>query len=134
MQLEIPVMTLCQEVVKMWERYNTLGQQAMSQGKPVDAEAQFKLALQEAESAGPNDPRIVTSLNNLGNCYRQQGKFAEAEPCYKRAIEVQTRLKGPLSPDMVPIFDNYAKMLRAAQREAEAQKMEAKARAIFAKR
>lgn len=118
----------------MWERYNTLGQQAMSQGKPVDAEAQFTLALQEAEKAGPNDPRIVTSLNNLGNCFRQQGKFPQAEPMYQRAIEVCSRVKGPLSPEMVPILENYAKMLRAAGREAEAQKTEAKARAIFAKR
>lgn len=118
----------------MWERYNIAGQQAMSQGKPIEAENQFKLALQEAEAAGANDPRIPQSLNNLANCYRQQGKFADAEPVYQRAIDIKSRLSGPVSPDLVPILENYAKMLRAANRPAEADKMEAKARAIFARK
>jgi tetratricopeptide (TPR) repeat protein len=116
-----------------WERYNIAGQQALSAGKPLDAEAQFKLAIQEAESMGPNEPKIAQSMSALANAYRQQGKYADAEPMYKKAVETMSRIKGPTCQELVPIYDNYAKMLRAAGRGPEADKMDAKARAIFAK-
>ena len=116
-----------------WERYNIAGQQALSAGKPLDAEQQFKLAIKEAESMGPREPKIAQSMSALANAYRQQGKYAEAEPMYKQAIEKMTSIKGPTCSELVPIFDNYAKMLRAAGRGPEADKMDAKARAIFAK-
>lgn len=31
-------------------------------------------------------PHLATSLNNLANLYRQQGKLTDAEPQYQRAI------------------------------------------------
>jgi tetratricopeptide (TPR) repeat protein len=116
-----------------WERYNIAGQQALSAGKPLDAETQFKLAIQEAESMGPNEPKIATSMSALANAYRQQGKYADAEPMYKKAVETMSRIKGPTCQELIPIYDNYAKMLRAAGRGPEADKMDAKARAIFAR-
>ena len=115
----------------MYERYNIAGQQAMGQGKFANAEEQFKLALQEAEQAGPKDPKLPSALNMLANCYKQQGKFAEAEPLYKRAIEVKERAVGPFAKDLIPLYDNYANLLRASGREAEAQKWEKKSRALF---
>jgi tetratricopeptide (TPR) repeat protein len=118
----------------MWERYNVGGQQAMTQGKMADAENSFKMALQEAEGFGVNDARLPQTLNNLANCYRQQGKFKDAEPLYQRALEIKTKQVGPLSGDLIPVMDNYAKMLRASGREQEADKLDQKARAIFAKK
>lgn len=117
----------------MWERHNVAGQQAMSQGRMQDAEAQFKLALVEAEKFGTADPKVPQTLNNLANCLRQQGRYAEAEPHYKKAIELKGMQVGPLHRDMIPYFENYAKLLRAAGNEKEAEKMEYKAKAIFAK-
>lgn len=44
----------------------------MGQGKPGEAEAQFKLAVAEAEKFDPvKIPRLPASLNNLANCLRQ---------------------------------------------------------------
>lgn len=118
----------------MWERFNVMGQQSMSSGKHAEAEGHFRMALVEAEKLGPNDPKVATTLNNLANCLRTQGKHGEAEPLYKRALEVKEKSAGPLHPDLVPILDNYAKLLRASGREQDAQKMEQKARAIFMKK
>jgi tetratricopeptide (TPR) repeat protein len=118
----------------MWERYNLSGQQAMSSGKPVEAESAFRLALQEAEKAGPHDHKVALSAINLANCLRQQGKFPEAETFYKRAIEVKEKVFHPLHHELIGVLENYAKMLRAAGRTAEADKMDNKARAIFAKK
>ena len=118
----------------MWERYNLSGQQLQTQGKSADAEVQFRLAVTEAEKIGPNDPKLATSLLNLGNCLRSQGKYPDAEASYKRAIEVKEKSAGPLHNDLVPYLENYAKMLRAAGREQEANKMQNKAQAIFARK
>jgi tetratricopeptide (TPR) repeat protein len=117
----------------MWERYNLMAQTAMNQGKPQEAETLFRNAVTEAESFDAKDPRLASTLNNLGNCLRNQGKYPDAEQCYKRALEVRQKAIGPLHMDLVPIYENYAKMLRAAGREAEGNKMEQHARAIFAK-
>jgi tetratricopeptide (TPR) repeat protein len=120
-------------ILAMWERYNNMAQNAMAQGKHADAEGQFRLAVKEAESFDAKDPKLATSLNSLANCLRQQGKFPEAEECYKRALEVRQKAVGPLHKDLIGIYDNYAKLLRVTGREAEAKKMEQHAQAIFAK-
>lgn len=117
----------------MWERYNLMAQNAMNQGKPQEAETLFRSAVTEAESFDAKDPKLANSLNNLANCLRNQGKYPEAEQHYKRALEVRQKALGPLHADLVGIYENYAKMLRAAGREAEANKMDQHARAIFMK-
>ncbi len=115
----------------MWERYNLSGQQAMSSGKSADAEQAFRLALQEAEKLGTFDPKVAISCVNLANCLRQQGRYPDAEPLYKQAMVVNDKAFGPLHKELIPVLDNYAKMLRAAGRTGEADKMEQKAKAIF---
>jgi tetratricopeptide (TPR) repeat protein len=118
----------------MWERYNLGGQQAANQGNWAEAERSFKMALQEAEGLGLKDPRLPLTLVNLANCFRQTGRFPDAEPLYKRALEVKTKQVGPLHNDLVPILENYSKMLRASGREKEADKMQRDAMAIFARK
>ncbi|MBP9090015.1 tetratricopeptide repeat protein [bacterium] len=118
----------------MWERYNLMAQNAMNQGKPQEAEDLFRSAIAEAEKLDAKDPKLANSLNNLANCLRNQGKYPEAEQNYKRALEVRQKVLGPLHTDLIGIYENYAKMLRAAGREAEATKMDSHARAIFMKK
>ena len=45
--------------------------------------AQQMLALYET-ALGPEHPDVATSLNNLALLYGSQGRYAEAEPLYKR--------------------------------------------------
>jgi len=115
----------------MWERYNVAGQQAMAQGKQGEAEKHFQLAVAEAEKMGEKDPKLATSLNNLANCLRAQGRYEEADPAYKRAIMAKEKSDGPFSEGLVSILENYATMLRACNREAEAEKHAKRARGIF---
>jgi tetratricopeptide (TPR) repeat protein len=117
----------------MWERYNMSAQQAMSQGKATDAENFFRLALAEAEKMPPNDPKVLTTLNNLANCLRQQGRFSDAEPLYKKAIALREKASGLHSKDLAILLENYAKMLRLAGRTPEAEKIDSRVHAIYAK-
>ena len=38
------------------------------------------------KSLGPDHPDVATSLNNLAVLYRHQGRYADAEPLYKRVV------------------------------------------------
>ncbi|WP_454063962.1 tetratricopeptide repeat protein [Candidatus Nitrospira salsa] len=53
------------------------------------------------EALGPNHPNVATSLNSLGGLYRAQGKYAEAEPRYQRALAILHRTLGPDHPNTI---------------------------------
>jgi tetratricopeptide (TPR) repeat protein len=65
------------------ERVVTLYQQGMYSEAAQVAEEVLKVA---ENTFGPNHPQVATSLNNLALLYQAQGKYAEAEPLYKRAL------------------------------------------------
>jgi tetratricopeptide (TPR) repeat protein len=116
-----------------WEEYNNSGMAALKQGRYADAEEAFLSALKEAEKFGPQDTRLVTSLNNLAVLYANQGKYAQAEPLHKRALAINEKTLGPEHPDVAQSLENYATLLRITKRVAEAEKLEARAREIRAK-
>ncbi len=66
----------------LWETYMDAGAKAYQQGNYPEAEKQWAAAVKEAEGFGPQDPRLATNLNNLGELYRAQGRYAEAEPLH----------------------------------------------------
>ena len=59
---------------------------------------------------------------------------AEAEPHYKRALAIIEKALGPEHPDVAQSLENYAALLRKTGRDDEAVKLEARAKAIRAKR
>ncbi len=76
---------------------------------------------------------MARSLNNLAGLYHAQGKYAEAEPLYKRALAIWEKALGPEHPDVATSLENYADLLRKTGRVSEAKEMEARAKAIRAK-
>ncbi len=75
---------------------------------------------------------MATSLNNLALLYATQGKYAEAEPLYQRALGIVEKALGPEHPHVAQSLENYAALLRKTGRDDEAVKLEARARAIRA--
>ncbi len=79
------------------------------------------------------------AANNLGELYRLQGRCAEAEPLYKRALAIKEKVLGPEHPEVATSLSNlglllnYSVLLRATNRSDEAERMEARAKAIRAK-
>ncbi len=116
-----------------WNTLNAAGIEAYQRGDYAEAEKQWSAALKEAEGFGPQDPRLATSLNNLAIIYNEQGRYAEAEPLYKRALAIWEKALGPEHPRVAKSLENYAALLRETGRGAEAGKMEARAKAIRAK-
>ena len=82
---------------------------------------------------GPEHPEVATSLNNLAALYKAQGRYAEAEPLYRRSLAIKEKALGPEHPSVATILANYAALLRETGRPKKAAKMEARAQAIRAK-
>ncbi len=73
-------------------------------------------------------------LNNLAALNQAQGRYAEAEPQFKRSLAILEKALGPEHPSFATSLENYAALLRETGRTAEEDKMEARAKAIRAKR
>ncbi len=76
---------------------------------------------------------VANSLNNLAELYRAQGNYAQAEPLYQRALAIWQKALGPEHPQVAMVLENYTVLLYRLHRDAEAEKMEARAKAIRAK-
>ncbi len=117
-----------------WQAYMDAGKQAYERGNYPEAEKQLGAALKEAEGLGPEHPDVAQSLNNLAALYRAQGKYAEAEPLYKRSLAIWEKALGPEHTLVAQSLENLAHLLRKTGRGNEAAKLEARAKAIRAKR
>ncbi len=112
-----------------WERYIQTGEEAYQQGRYTDAETSWLAALEQAKKFGDEDTRLATSLNNLALLYSEQGKYAEAEPLARRALEIWEEALGPEHPNVAKSLENYAALLREMDRNEEADRLEERARA-----
>ncbi len=65
-------------------------------------------------------------LNGLAGLYAEQGKDAEAEPLYQRALHIREQALGPDHPYTREVVRNYADLLRKMGRETEASELEAR--------
>jgi len=66
------------------------------------------------------DPEVGTLLNNLAELYRVQGRYAEAEPLYKRALAISEKALGPDHPNVGIPLSNLALLYQDQGRYAEA--------------
>ena len=57
---------------------------------------------------GPHHPDVALSLGNLASFYDDQGRYAEAEPFYKRALAIREQVLGPHHPKTARILSNLA--------------------------
>ncbi len=74
---------------------------------------------------------MAQSFNNLAVLYH--ARYAEAEPLHERSLAIREMALGPDHPDVAPSLENYAALLGEVGRTAEAEEMEARAEAIWAK-
>ncbi len=79
---------------------------------------------------GPEHPYVATPLNNLASLLQAPGKYAEAEPLYRRALRIGEASLGPDHPIVATVAENLAAVLRQLGREDEARKLEERAAAI----
>src|SRR5882672_11504438 len=86
------------------------------EGRYAEAQKLYLAALEEAEKSGPADPRLAESLNNLAAHYFHTGKYAQAEPVYRRAIASWKTSRGDANRDLALTMNNLAALYRAQGR------------------
>ncbi len=116
-----------------WETHMAAGAKAYQQGNYPEAEKQFAAAVKEAEQFGPEDPRLTTTFNNLAVLYKAQGRYAEAEPLYKRSLAIREKALGPEHRKLALAFNNLATLYQAQGKYANAEPLYKRALAIWEK-
>ena len=105
-----------------WESDLVHGQQELQHGHYDDAEEAFSAALERAQKLGEDDPLVAMSLSYLGLLYLQQGKYAQAESLYQRALDIAEKVLGPEHPDTAGSLNNlggvYLQQGKYAQAES----------------
>jgi tetratricopeptide (TPR) repeat protein len=68
-----------------------------------------------------DSPELAISLGQLGNLYHSQGRYAEAEPLLKKALELCSSLLGQDHPDVATSLNNLAELYESQGRYSEAE-------------
>ncbi len=83
------------------------------------------------EQSGPEHPDMADPLNNLAIIYFEQGRYAEAEPLYQRALRIREQRLGPEHPRVAYPLNNLANLYKEQGRYAEAEPLYQRALRIF---
>lgn len=93
-----------------------------NEGESTQAEAFYKRAVGILEaSLGQRHTELGTVLKNLARLYREQNRYIEAEPLYRRTLDILEKSSDPL---FGVILNEYAALLRAMSRWVEANDLE----------
>jgi tetratricopeptide (TPR) repeat protein len=116
---------------------NDLAVRYHDQGIYAEAESLYKRALAilaiKEKALGPDHKEVTTVRNNLTELhkaqakelnklavgYHNQGKYAEAEPLYKRALAMMEKALGPDHKEVTKIRNNLAALHRAQSKHTE---------------
>src|SRR5262245_59259334 len=80
------------------------------------------LAVQAAETRlGPNHLEVANALNELGKVYQAMRRAADAEPVYRRSLEIRTARLGPDHALVAQSLNNIAEVYREQGRFGEAE-------------
>lgn len=99
-------------------------------GRYAEAERVLDRALALAESLGPDDEQVATTLNLLGMLHKYQARFDDAEQRYRRAAGILEALHGPDDPRLASLCHNLGGLDHERGRFAEGEPWARRALAI----
>jgi CHAT domain-containing protein/Flp pilus assembly protein TadD len=70
---------------------------------------------------GKEHPAVAGSLNNLAALYERQGRYSQAEPLYRQALEMRQRLLGKEHPSVASSLNDLAILYESQGRYSEAE-------------
>jgi tetratricopeptide (TPR) repeat protein len=109
--------------------WGDLGLLYVSQKRYSESESCYKKSLEIRQaSLGEDHPATASTLCNLAEVYRREGKSQLAEEYFKRAIAAMEKNPPDNKILLSATYRAYARLLRTCGRTADALKMEAKAR------
>ena len=123
-----------QRVVDIWDAVpNGAFQRAQSRnelawffvetGQPAKAEAPARSALAMLEDQKKDGQPVAAVADTLATALRDQGKLAEAEPLYQRALAEAAKAQALPGWSAAPIALRYAELLEETGRDRQAQEL-----------
>ena len=97
------------------------GQMARTMGEYQQAEEWLEHLLAIWEQEGEEDEALALALNDLAVVYNSQGRYEEAEPLYKRSLEIWEKALGKEHPHVAATLNNLAELYRTQGRYEEAE-------------
>lgn len=104
--------------------YRNQGKYAQAEQHYIRSQAIFKKAF------GNDHPYVAYSFREQANLFREKGEYAKAEGLYKQALIIFEAKLGPEHPNVAETLHNYALLLRKVDRIQEAEKLEARVKAL----
>ena len=109
-----PLLSVDVDQVRHWGNFARKASWLYKKGQYQEAVEPAENALRLAEkifTEEEDQERLATSLFRLGSIYRKLGRYAEAEPLYKRCVTIREELWGRDSLDVArvlnPLAHNY---------------------------
>ncbi len=93
-----------------WETLNTAGMLAYRERNFVMAREMFHRALNVLGGPTERNPRIATTLNNLGATHEALGEHEQAELRYRHALTMIETIQGSDHPDVAVGLNNLASL------------------------
>jgi tetratricopeptide (TPR) repeat protein len=88
--------------------------------------------VQQAEQElGGSDPAVASLLNRQATLLQQIARYEEAEPLFRRALEIDEASYGPDHPEVAMLLSNLATLLQATNRLQEAEQLMRRALEIY---
>lgn len=117
-----------------WVAYlNTRARYERACGQVVEAEASYRRALKLCNDNSPASQSQMTILsNNLGELYRLEGRYADADALYMEALSRREQLLGHEHHHLANVLENLAESYRAQRRNTEHEQFSQRASAIKA--
>ena len=109
-----------------WESDTAAGLKALKQGHYGEAEKLFLAALENEDGS-----RLAISLDNLAVLYQAQGKYAKAEPLFKRSVRILEKDLGPEPLILATPLQNLAILYNALGKYIEAEPLFKRSLAIW---
>ncbi|MBX9572709.1 MAG: tetratricopeptide repeat protein [Candidatus Obscuribacterales bacterium] len=91
-----------------WTDISRTGYEALTQGNFDKAEQLFRSAINHC-GFEQEDLRLAYSFLVLGRCLSQKGDYSEAEPMYRKALEIYEKVHGPIHEDVAYSLCGQAK-------------------------
>jgi tetratricopeptide (TPR) repeat protein len=91
-----------------WDAYRKTALKAMELDNYFYAQALWLAAMDEASVFEDEDPRVLTTLENLAHVYWKRGRYAKAEPLCMRIFKISEKLLGKEHLDCARAANNLA--------------------------
>lgn len=127
-------LALAQDAVAEWQAHLAKGAQLYGINEVPEAAIEMEMALGLAEkNFAPGDPKLVTTWLNMMPLRRAQNRLEEVSAFGDKVIPALAEQGGEDNPDLMPPLVMMAANYRDLQKYAEADKMYARALALYDK-